>query len=304
MNRDEFTNQEIMLDVGDGHKLCVVDWGNKTAKTPIIFLHGGPGSCVKDTSKTPFDPKTQRVIFFDQRGCGKSTPCGSRKNNTTEDLANDITKIAKHFKIKKFYLNGYSWGSTLALHYAITRPEMLVGLIIGGVWSGSKAEALAMHENARMFFPDLWDRVLSDTPTEYQDDPIIYHMDKALGGTKSEQKKSTYVMDYLEGGLMNLDDRGLPENFNEYDPTGMQIELHYLANDCFMPENYILDNAHKIKVPVYIVQGRFDMVCPPDFAYKISKVIPNAKLYWAISNHRGEHEVTQIFRLIFDSLEN
>jgi len=302
MNKDEFTNQEFMLDVGDGHKLFVVDWGNKDVKTPMFFLHGGPGGSIKDSQKAFFNPKNQRVIFFDQRGCGQSTPLGSRKNNTTKDLANDITKIAKRLKIKKFYLRGYSWGSTLALYYAITHPEMLAGIIIGGVWNGANDSDSVFRTNAEKFYPDLWDKVLADTPAKFYDDPTSYHADKALNGTKQEQKKSTYVMNYLEGGLCNFDDRDLPKDFDEYDPAGMQIEIYYMTNNCFMPENYILDNVHKIKVPVYIVQGRFDMVTSPDFAYKISKIIPNCKFYWAISNHKGEHEVTQIFKAIFDSL--
>jgi len=302
MNNDEFTNDELMLDVGEGHKLFVVDWGNKDVKTPIVILHGGPGGCVKDEVKILFNPQIHRVIFFDQRGCGKSTPFGSRKNNTTEDLADDITKIAQHFGIKKFYLEGFSWGSTLALYYAITRPEMVAGLVIGGVFSGSPAEIFVMQDTAKMFYPDLWNKMLDNTPSKYRNDPVAYHTAQALEGAEIEQKRSAYVMDCLEYGMMELDDRSPSDNFSEYDPSGMQIELHYLANDCFMPENYILENAHKIKVPTYIIQGRFDMVCPPDFAYKISKVIPKAKLYWTISNHRGEHEVTQVVRAILESL--
>lgn len=303
MNRDEFTNQELTIGVGSGHKLWVMDWGNKDAKTPIVFLHGGPGSQVKDKHKIVFDPKVHRVIFFDQRGCGKSTPLGSRENNNTQELAKDITKIAKHLKISKFYLTGGSWGSTLALYYAISYPEMLAGLVISGVWSGSKNEVYKMYDAAKTFYPDLWERVLSDTPAEYLDDPMMYHLDKALNGTKAEQKKSSYVMGCLEGGMMRLDDRDMPEIYDEYDPTSMQMELAYVATNCFMPEDYILDKANQIRMPVYIVQGRFDMVCPPDFAYRISKLIPDCKLYMAISNHAGEHEVTSLLRAIFDSLK-
>jgi proline iminopeptidase len=302
MNKDDFTNAELMFDVGDGHKLYVVDWGNESAKTPIIFLHGGPGGSVKDRSKQNFDPEKQRVIFFDQRGCGKSTPSGSRKNNTTEDLAGDITKIAKKLKIDKFYLYGYSWGSTLALYYAITRPEKLAGLVIGGVFGGSRREIDDMYDSARVFYPDLWHKVIIETPAAYRDNPIAYHVDKALNGNKAEQKKSTYLMNNLEYGIMFFDDRVNPENYDDFDPASYQIELDYLVNDCFMPNDFILDNVSKIKVPVYIVQGRFDLVCRPDYAYKISKLMPKCKLYFAISNHLPEHEITLLFRVIFNSL--
>ena len=303
MDKDEFTNQTLSIAVGDGHKLRVIDWGNKKAKTPILYLHGGPGGGIKDKSKNIFDPKEQRVIFFDQRGSGKSKPTGSRKNNTTKHLAEDITKIANHLGIAKFYLYGYSWGSTLALYYAINHPKMLAGIIIGGVFSGSRKEIFIMFDMAKIFYPDLWDKILADTPNKHQNDPVTYHLDKALNGTKAEQKKSTYVIGCLESGLAKLDDRNEPENYEKYDPAGMQIEISYLISNCFMPENYILDNVGHIKVPVHIVQGRFDMVCPPDFAYKISKLIPNSKLYLSISNHASEHEITNLFRAIFNSLK-
>lgn len=303
MNKDESTNQEFLLDVGDGHRLHIIDWGNKNAKTPIIFLHGGPGGGIKDRHKGSFDPAIHRVIFFDQRGCGKSMPYGSLENNTTDDLAKDITKIAEHLRIEKFWLHGYSWGSTLALYYAITYPKKLAGIVIGGVFSCSKKEIESMYDNAKTFYPDLWQKVLDDTPKDYLSNPTKYHIDTALNGTTSEQKRSTYIMDYLESNLCDFDDRGQLEDFEEYDPSGMQIELYYLANNGFIPEDYIADNAIKIKCPVHIVQGRFDMVCPPDFAYKVSKIIPNVKLYWAISNHKPDHEITTVFRAIFNGLE-
>jgi len=302
MNRDEFTNQEAMISVGDGYELWAMDWGLKDAKTPIIYLHGGPGSCSKDWKKQLFNPAVHRVIFFDQRGCGKSTPYGSRENNNTQKLAEDVTKVAKYFGIEKFILHGYSWGSCLGLYYAINSPEMLEALVIGGVFSGSRNEIFGMYDMAKVFYPDLWDRVVADTPAENRGNPIEYHLDKSLNGTTDEQKKSTYVMDYLESGVAKLDDRDAPGLYDEYEPANMQIELSYLVTNCFMPEDYILENVSKISVPTYIVQGRYDLVCTPDFAYKISKLIPECKLYLTISNHFSEHENTNMFRSIFDSL--
>ncbi len=140
MQHDMYTNQELMIDVGDGHTLYVLDWGNKDAKVPFIFLHGGPGSSVKDKHKASFDPARQRVIFFDQRGCGRSTPLGSVENNTTEKLIADISTIAVSLQIPKFIVHGTSWGSTLALAYAIKHPERVSALVIGGVFTASQVE--------------------------------------------------------------------------------------------------------------------------------------------------------------------
>ena len=165
MTDDSFTNNNFMLSVGDGHTLHVIDWGNKDAATPFIFLHGGPGSKIKDHQKVNFDPTTQRVIFFDQRGCGESLPSGELRDNDTEHLAEDITKIADHLGIDKFYLFGYSWGSALALYYAITRSERVKGLVIGGVYSGAN-DLAEMTERLKTFFPDRYDRFLDATPAE------------------------------------------------------------------------------------------------------------------------------------------
>lgn len=123
MNPDKYTSREFFLEVGDGHELYVQDWGNKAAETPIFFLHGGPGGGLKDGHKQMFDPEKQHVIFHDQRGCGKSLPHGSLEHNTTADLVNDIEKIAQKLKLDTFILTGGSWGSTLALAYALKTSE-------------------------------------------------------------------------------------------------------------------------------------------------------------------------------------
>ena len=140
MNKDPYIISENMFDVGDGHRLYVQEWGNPDASTTTIFLHGGPGGQIRDKHKGAFDPKTQHVIFFDQRGCGRSTPYGSLENNDTNKLIEDISKIADAFNIKTFVLHGSSWGSTLALAYALAHPERVYALVIGGIFTGSKAE--------------------------------------------------------------------------------------------------------------------------------------------------------------------
>lgn len=298
MTDDEFTNQNFMLDVGGGHKLHVVDWGNKKAEAPFIYLHGGPGSHVKDKSKAIFNPKVQRVIFFDQRGCGESTPAGSRKNNTTADLAEDITKIAEHLKIDKFNLYGYSWGSTLALYYTINYPDRVKNTVVGGVFLGNN-DFPEMLQRVKIFYPEAYAEILAATPAEQQKDITGYHIEKALNGTKAEQKRSAYTLDLLERALASYNyDLSVPENYADYDPAAKQIEISYISNNCFMPKDYLLRQAHKIKTPLYIVQGRADMVCPPAAAYALKKVTPQAKLFWGVSNHAPEHEILALMKEI------
>ena len=141
MKTDDNIISEKMLDVGDGHTLYVQEWGNPSASSTTIVLHGGPGSQFKDKHKAAFDSKIHRVIFFDQRGCGRSTPYGSLENNTTDKLVEDISKIADAFGAKTFVLHGSSWGSTLALAYALKYPERVEALVIGGIMTGSKTES-------------------------------------------------------------------------------------------------------------------------------------------------------------------
>ena len=299
---DEFTNQNFMLPVGDGYSLHVIDWGNRDAKTPFIFLHGGPGGGIKDSQKVDFDPKAQRVIFFDQRGCGESLPTGELKDNDTERLAEDITKIADYFEIDKFNLFGYSWGSTLALYYAITRPERVKNIIIGGVFSGEN-DLEEMLNRCETFFPDRYERFLDATPAEHRDNPTAYHLARAFRGTPEEQKHSIYWLDYLESTLASFDSDFRPDkNYESYLPDKMRIELHYVRNNCFMEKDFLLHNAHKITAPTYIIQGRCDMVCPPDYAYKIHKEIPDSKIYFANSNHHSSREIFSLCKMILGFL--
>jgi proline iminopeptidase len=303
MLKDSFTIQELMLDVGGGHTLYVQDWGNKDSAVPTIFLHGGPGSQLKEKYKAVFDPNTQRVIFFDQRGCGQSTPAGSLENNTTDKLISDITKIADELNISKFNINGSSWGSTLALGYGIAHPERVSALVLGAIFTGSKAEADWIDQgHFKTFYPDVWAAYLERTPEENRTNPSAYHFDKVINGTAQEQKASGYAYECLETGVIQLDDRFTPGDFAEYDPAGIRIEMYYLKNGCFMPDRYILDNTYKLTMPVHIVQGRYDMVCPPTAAYELHNKLVNSKMYWTLSGHHVEHEGQNIFKSILAGL--
>lgn len=305
MTDDIYTNQNFMFDVGDGHQIHVVDWGNQNAKTPFIFLHGGPGSKIKDHQKQPFDPAKHRVIFFDQRGCGESTPYGELEHNTTADLISDITKLADHLSIKTFNLYGYSWGSTLALCYAIQNPARVQNLIIGGVYSGAN-DSSDHFAHLQTFFPDIYAQTLQEVsnhlPSAPEDHSTLanYLQTTALEGTPEEQKRACHILETVEFAIASYDsDLRTPEPYEDFDPAPARLEAHYIKNNCFLPEeNCILSHAKDIKAPVYIVQGRSDLVCPSKFAYQLSQKLPNGKLYWANSNHWSERELISIFRTI------
>lgn len=236
-------------------------------------------------------------------GAGQSTPFGSLENNTTQDLISDISKIADKLNIATFNLHGTSWGSVLALAYAIAHPERVATLVIGGVFTGSKAEADWIDQgHFKSFYPDVWQDYLERTPNEHQADPSAYHFDKVIHGTPEEQELSGYAYDCLESGVIQLDDRFTADDFTEYDPSKIRIEMYYLSNGSFMPDRYILDNADKLTMPVYIVQGRYDMVCPPTTAHELHNKLPNSRIYWTLSGHRVEHEGQNVFKTILAGL--
>lgn len=296
MTPDEHTIREFYIDVGDGHELYVQDWGNKKAKHPIVFLHGGPGSATNDGYKVQFDPMQHRVIFFDQRGCGKSLPYGLLKNNTTNDLIEDIEKITKQLKITSFVLTGGSWGAMLALAYAVKHPQKVQALVLNGVLTGSQAEIDYFDKgHFRNWFPEAWEQYLAATPKEHHDAPTKYHYQRILGKNEDEARQSACIYNNLEGALIGLDDRFTPDTPDDpaFDPTGMKIEVHYLASRCFLPDRHIFDNARKLTMPVWMVHGRYDMVCPPAGPYELHQKLPKSHLIWTIGGHRSSDRETQ-----------
>lgn len=302
MTPDEYTIKEFQLKVSDGHELYVYDWGNKSANAPIIQLHGGPGGCNKDHNKEGFDPKIQRVIFYDQRGCGRSTPYGELKNNTTTDLVEDLELIAKKLKLKSFIINGGSWGSTLALAYALTYPKRVHALVIQGVFTGSSKEIQYLDSGLfRTHFPDAWERFLSITPAKFHADPTAYHFPRVLGNDQVTAATSGQAYEQLEGSVARLDDRLRPQTSDDepYNVAPIRTEVHYMVNGCFMKDRHILDNAHKLKMPLWIIQGRYDFVCPPYTAYELSKKAPNSHLIWTEAGHsRSDRQNYDIIRTI------
>jgi proline iminopeptidase len=293
MTPDAHTIREFFIEVGDEHQLYVHEWGNPKG-LPVIFLHGGPGDQSKDRHKQPFDPG-----FFDQRGGGKSLPSGRLEHNTTDDLIEDISKIADQAKLKKFVLCGGSWGAGLALAYAIANPSRVKALALYSVFAGSREELDWIEQGKfRAFYPDVWEQYLERTPKAHHGNPTAYHLKNILGKNDSLAHKSALTLSEMEHGIMTLDDYRYPVDPVTFDPTSTKICAHYLTSNCFMPDLHILNNASKIKAPVWMVHGRFDMDCPPITAYELNKRLPNAHLIWAVSNHRAEHENMSVLRTI------
>jgi proline iminopeptidase len=303
MTPDEFTITEFFLDVDDGHQLYVHDWGNPEATTPIIFLHGGPGNGVDNGDKRKFDPAHERVIFFDQRGAGKSLPQGDLHNNRTADLVNDISAIADKLNIEKFLLVGGSWGTTLALCYGIAHPERVAGMVLDGIFTATMAELNWLDKGEwRIFFPDLWERYQAGVPEDQRENPSAYYFKQAKSKDSEAVKRASYDYLNMELSILKLDDALSAPDYEKFEPGGGLIEMHYLENSCFIPEKYILQQADKLTMPIHIIQGRYDIVCPPAAAYALHQVLPNSTLTWTINGHLKQHEAKNILRLYIKQL--
>lgn len=288
-------NSNGFLDVRDGHQIYWEDWGNPQSK-PIIHLHGGPGAGFSDSHKQIYDPTIHRVIFHDQRGCGKSTPFGSTDSNTTQNLINDIELLRKHLGIQgKVPVAGGSWGSALALLYAIAHPESVSKLMIWSVYTVRKIENAGVTEGyAKTFFPEAWDRFISLVPSDKRhnaDDILGYYHHMMRSDDPREVRKYALEWSLWESNLVTLDYDPEVIKQNVYNDDNMLavalLETHYFINGCFVDEGYVYSNLDKIKhIPCLAIQGRFDVLTLPYTAYHLSQSYgDNFNLRWVNSGH-------------------
>jgi len=275
-------NKEYMLTCGDIHNIYVEESGNPDGQ-PILFLHGGPGGGCGAKQRRFFDPKYYRIILFDQRGCGKSTPLGETKENTTEDLISDIETIRKHLNIKKWILFGGSWGSSLALAYGVRYPEYLIGLILRGVFLSREKELDWFLKDVDQFFPEYHELLLNHKDNINKDNLVEEYTRLVFGNNFNIAKKASVAWNKFEGSVLKLlptSDLSDNKEINyEFELARAKVQLHYINNLCFIDGEKILNKVKVLEnIPVEIVQGRYDMVCPPKTAYDLKQRLPHSQL--------------------------
>ncbi len=270
-----------MMDVGDGHRIYVEQCGNPTG-TPVIVLHGGPGGGCSPAMRRYFDPSRYRVILFDQRGCGRSRPHASVENNTTWDLVRDIERIREALSIERWAVFGGSWGATLGLVYSITNPERLAHLILRGVFLMTQHELDWFYRGgAGAFWPDVWSRFASMIPADEQDDLIGAYKRRLFSGDVALENRLARAWASWENTLASIGNDGPGgESPTEYARAFARLENHYFSNAGFLEhDGWILENLGPIaNVPGTIVQGRYDMICPPKSAYELNARWPGSRL--------------------------
>ena len=263
-----------VIDMGDGHKIYVEQCGRPDG-IPVLVLHGGPGGGCSPAMRRYFDPSVYRVVLFDQRGCGRSRPHASVSDNTTWHLVRDIETIRKTLQVEQFILFGGSWGATLALIYAISHPANVVHLVLRGVFLMTQAELDWFYGGgAGAFFPELWARFVAPIPSAEHNNLIAAYNRRLFSGNLMEETRFGRIWANWENALASVHHDGpVGESPGEYARAFSRLENHYFQASGFLEEDgWILREKHKIKhLPAHIIQGRYDMICPPTSAWKLAE---------------------------------
>ncbi len=276
-------NRTGMLEVTGGHTIYWEESGNPEGK-PVLFLHGGPGGGTEAKQRRFFDPASYRIVLFDQRGCGRSTPHASLEWNTTWDLVADIERLRTHLGIDRWMLFGGSWGSTLSLTYAQAHPDRVSALVLRGIFLLRKWEIDWFYQKGTSrLFPDAWEAFLETIPPGERDDLLrAYH--RRLTGDDPEVRlacaKAWSVWEGRTSCLIPNADLVARTSGDAFALAFARIECHYFVHGAFLPhDGALLDGVARIRhLPCVIVQGRYDVVCPPQSAWELHKAWPGSRL--------------------------
>ena len=269
------------LQVGDGHDLYWETCGNPRGR-PALFLHGGPGGGCTGDHRRLFDPARYRIVLFDQRGCGRSTPHASLEANTTWHLVADIERLRERLGIERWLVFGGSWGSALALAYAETHPQRVSGLIVRGIFTLRRTELQWFYQwGSSELFPEAWERFLAPIPKAERHDLIKAYHGRLTHSDREQQLRAARAWSTWEGETITL----LPDpevitkhGDDEFALAFARIENHYFTHEGFFTEGQLINDAHRLRdTPGVIVQGRYDVCCPARTAWDLHQAWPTAR---------------------------
>ena len=275
--------RDEMLKVSHLHQIYYEECGNPNG-VPVVFLHGGPGSGSNPTQRRFFDPAHYRIILLDQRGCGRSKPQGEIDENTTNDLVNDIEMIRHHLSIARWHVFGGSWGSTLALAYALMHTEQVISLTLRGIFLSRQSELNWFLGEVRNFHPESWHTLCEYLPTNKRHDVFAAFEALVFCDDKAISIPAASAWNAYESNMMSLLPRENNNKAVDNKPDGevelarARVQIHYIKHMCFVGERDMLsESAQKLShIPTTIVQGRYDMVCPPISAWQLARAMPHA----------------------------
>jgi proline iminopeptidase len=273
-----------MLPVSPVHTLYYELCGNPKGK-PVVFLHGGPGGGLIPDYRRYFDPAAYRIVLFDQRGSGRSTPHASLEDNTTWHLVADIENLREHLEIESWVVFGGSWGSTLALAYAQTHPQRVRALVLRGIFLCRPQEIAWFYQEggASAIFPDVWEQFVAVIPEDERKDMLAAYHRRLTSDDEAERLEAARAWSIWEGSTSKLyPDQALIDHFAEPHVALAlaRIEAHYFINNAFFEsDNFLVENVNRIQhIPAIIVQGRYDIVCPMVSAWDLHRAWPQAEL--------------------------
>jgi proline iminopeptidase len=271
------------LRVSELHEIAFEECGNPKGR-PVVFVHGGPGGGVEPKYRRFFDPAAYRIVLFDQRGCGQSTPHAELRDNTTWHLVSDMEAIRAHLGIDRWQVFGGSWGSTLALAYAETHPGRVTELVLRGIFLLRKLEIDWFYQRgADALFPDAWEGYLAPIPEAERGDLLHAYYRRLTSPDPEVQREAAKAWSVWEGSTSCLfpnQDLILKSGGDLFSLAFARIECHYFVNRGFLdPETRLLDDVGRIRhIPAVIVQGRYDVVCPLQSAWALHRAWPEADL--------------------------
>lgn len=265
----------------DPPHVLYVDESGRADGLPVVFIHGGPGAGCDASSRRFFNPNHYRIVTFDQRGCGRSTPYASLENNTTWHLVEDLERIREHLGIKQWVLFGGSWGSTLALAYAQKYPDKVLGLILRGIFLCRDQDLHWFYqEGASRLFPDYWQDYLAPIPATERGDLMQAYYKRLTGTDEIAQMQAAKAWSCWEGRTATLRPSAqVVDRFHDRALSIARIECHYFVNKAFLEPDQLLRDMPKIAhLPGMIVHGRYDVICPLDNAWALHQAWPGSEL--------------------------
>ena len=273
------------LEVSALHSIYYECAGNPKGK-PVLFIHGGPGGGIMPQYRQFFNPKLYNIVLVDQRGCGQSTPHAELQENTTQNLIADFEKLRLKLGIDRWQLFGGSWGSTLGLAYAQAHPEVVTELVLRGIFLGDQAGfdwIFQQGAGASQIFPDYWQEYVDAVPESERGDLIAAYYRMLTSDNDAERLAAATAFTRWEMSISNLhvnqQARARAEQDAEFSAAFARLECYYMVNHCFLKPNQLIDNIDKIKhIPLHIVQGRYDVVCPMRSAWQLHQAMPASQL--------------------------
>lgn len=268
-----------MLEVDDLHTLYWEECGNPEGQ-PVLYLHGGPGAGSSPVQRRFFDPEHYRIVLFDQRGAGKSTPLGEYRQNTTQLLISDIERLRQMLGIEQWLIFGGSWGSTLALAYGEAHPERCLGFILRGIFLCTRAEVEWFVNGMKYFYPEVHQRFADAIPEAERGDLLQAYVSRLFCDSPEMYTEAARNWSRYEGSCLFLKPQADAIASFESDQVSLgigRLEAHYMLNGAFMEEDQLIRDIARIRhLPAVIIQGRYDVICPPVSAYRLHQAWPEA----------------------------